>query len=178
MTICKNGTSRIADTDPGFDPTEREIERFWAKVDKAHPSGCWMWTGGINTNGYGCFWMRGTTRNAHRIAWILKHGRLALGIEVLHQCSNLGCVKHLFLGSAADIGRRLSKANHWSARRPERILKGEELPTAKLTDKKVREIRFLLRSGDMSQRSIAKGYGVTHKVIWQVKVRQTWKHVV
>lgn len=45
----------------------RVEERFWAKVDKS--DGCWVWTAGISSGGYGSFWLDGKNRRAHRVAY-------------------------------------------------------------------------------------------------------------
>lgn len=73
-------------------------DRFWSKVDRsAGPDGCWPWTAGINTYGYGKFWLDGHDVGAHRIAWELEHGDPPPpGVEIDHACHNgtgceLGC---------------------------------------------------------------------------------------
>ena len=41
---------------------------------------------------------------AHRYAWIVAHGPIAAGMQVLHKCDNPPCdrVDHLFLGTPQD----------------------------------------------------------------------------
>lgn len=34
---------------------EKLEKRFWAKVNKEGPNGCWIWKAGKNVDGYGCF---------------------------------------------------------------------------------------------------------------------------
>ena len=36
-------------------PRKTIEERFWPKVDKEHPSGCWVWMGCHDSFGYGTF---------------------------------------------------------------------------------------------------------------------------
>lgn len=69
-----------------------EIARFWAKVDKTAPGGCWQWTASLNTGGYGQFRADGTVRRAHRIAWELLAGPIPDGLMLDHRCFNKGCV--------------------------------------------------------------------------------------
>lgn len=73
--------------------------RFWLKVDKAGPGGCWIWLAHRTRDGYGSFHTRDpkvTTRFAHRIAYLLVRGELPTwnyrGIELDHLCRNTSCV--------------------------------------------------------------------------------------
>ena len=99
--------------------------RFWAKVDKNAPKGCWVWTAStfVGRNGYGKF-NAGTTAAtaktvyAHRFSYELVNGPISEGLDVLHACDNPPCVNpdHLRLGTpvdnAADMVRR--KRDAWS----------------------------------------------------------------
>lgn len=55
-------------------------------------------------------------------------------------------------------------------------MQGTKSPVAKLDDDKVREIKTLLSHG-LSQRSIAKMYGVCHTVIRGIALGNRWPHV-
>jgi hypothetical protein len=64
-------------------------ERFWEKVDKTNPSGCWIWRGSRMKNGYGRFGLgKGVVRFAHRVAYELVHGEASIPPEMilLHSC--------------------------------------------------------------------------------------------
>ena len=58
---------------------------------------CIKWSGSINPLGYGTRYFRKKMMNAHRAAWIEKHGEVAKGIDIDHLCRNRACVnlKHL-----------------------------------------------------------------------------------
>src|SRR5262245_13998742 len=71
-------------------PTPQERERFWRHVEK-RPDGCWVWTAALFTSGYGAFFLRGSTRRAHRVLYVWTHGEHDQ--EVLdHVCENRACV--------------------------------------------------------------------------------------
>jgi hypothetical protein len=93
-------------------------ERFWPKVDRNGPNGCWVWTGSLGAKGYGRIGSgaRGApTLLAHRVAWGFKHGPIPDGLFVCHKCDNPPCVnpEHLFLGTNRDnILDCMSKGRH------------------------------------------------------------------
>lgn len=89
-----------------FDMEQRR-EAFWAKVDKsAGPDACWIWQAARSVSNYGTFSWFGTNINAHRAAYMLTHGPIEPGKDVLHTCHNGvgGCVNpaHLYLGTDVD----------------------------------------------------------------------------
>lgn len=72
--------------------TEVEIARFESHFVKGADDECWLWTGAINSAGYGSFRWRGGTWNAHRIAYALAHGVVPVDQVVDHACRNHACV--------------------------------------------------------------------------------------
>lgn len=45
--------------------------RLWEKVDKNGTGGCWLWTGALDTWGYGCIWHEGRLIKVHRaVLWL------------------------------------------------------------------------------------------------------------
>ena len=67
--------------------------RFWLYVDKNGPDGCWLWTGGLGTGGYGQFKrVQATTDRAHRFAYELLIGPIPPGMQLDHLCRNRRCV--------------------------------------------------------------------------------------
>ncbi len=68
-------------------------ERFWAKVDKTAKAPCWIWTGWMNSEGYGRMWLnRHHNRRAHKIAYEQEHGAVPEGLVLDHLCRNRRCV--------------------------------------------------------------------------------------
>jgi hypothetical protein len=86
-----------------FDMEQRRIA-FWLKVDASGGNdACWIWQGARSISNYGTFRWFGHNINAHRAAYLLTHGPIKPGLDVLHTCHNGvgGCVnpRHLYLGT-------------------------------------------------------------------------------
>ena len=73
-----------------------DIDRFWSKVNKDAQGGCWQWTGGVTSWGYGQFHIlmngKRTNHRAHRVCWFLEHGTLGQESVLDHICRNRLCV--------------------------------------------------------------------------------------
>src|SRR3954463_5248397 len=95
-------------------------------------SGCWLWTAGVMSNGYGAHYEGSRQISAHRYSWKLHHGVIPSGLHVLHKCDTQLCVNpsHLFVGTNAD--------NVADARRKGRFPTGGRHPSSKLTEEDVR----------------------------------------
>jgi len=91
----------------------KEIEyRFWPKVKIRGPDECWLWRAKAKIRGYGQIFAWGRPQYAHRIAYALGKGPLALGDHVLHKCDVPLCCNpnHLFLGDqVANMKDRFAK---------------------------------------------------------------------
>lgn len=68
------------------------MDRFWLKVDKTGEGGCWVWTAGKFSSGYGAAVVNGRTRPAHRVSYELVVGDVPDGLQLDHLCRNRSCV--------------------------------------------------------------------------------------
>jgi HNH endonuclease len=66
--------------------------RFHAAI-QVDPTGCHLWTRSRNSRGYGVFYLDGKLRLAHRVAWLMAHGRWpSEDLKVDHICEVKACV--------------------------------------------------------------------------------------
>lgn len=93
-------------------------QRFWAKVDRSNPNGCWPWLGSKRKRGkgHGYFMVDGKSISAHRYALILATGGDRPGMEACHTCDNPPCCRddHLFWGTNADNMADMVKKGRWA----------------------------------------------------------------
>jgi hypothetical protein len=145
---------------------------------------CFLWTGAKGRRGYGQLCdpsNRRTQLRAHRVSYELAYGEFEARLYVCHRCDNPSCVnpKHLFLGTQTDNMRDAAAKGRMvcgSRLHPEMMRRGEQHGRHKLTEEDVVSIRGLNASG-MSQRKLAKIYGVSLPSVQDVIHRITWKHV-
>jgi hypothetical protein len=134
-------------------------------------SGCWLWLGAVNEDGYGRVGVRDgelwRNAHAHRHVYELLVGPIAAGKHLLHRCDNPCCVNpdHLFQGTP--------KTNKEDSVAKGRHVHGERHPASKLTDETA--LQILHASG--KYRDIAKKFGVHHSIVGGIKSRKHWKHL-
>ncbi len=151
-------------------------DRFWAKVDKADPSGCWVWLANRNNKGYGLFRPGGTAPKAltHRLSFAEVYGPIPLGRLVLHSCDNPACVNpaHLRLGdhkaNVADMDQR--------ARRVSSARKGGANPSSAASDTEVTFVRWHYVSGYPFP-DIARASGLSLPTVREYCVGKSFAHL-
>lgn len=90
--------------------TPAELTRF---IRKLRPEGeCLIWTGCLNSKGYGCVGHEGKVVLAHRLAHEAWVGPIPEGYEVDHTCRRTACCApiHLEAVTPAENVRRRSEA--------------------------------------------------------------------
>jgi hypothetical protein len=181
---------------------EEYKQRFLSRIDKGfHPKGCWVWTGTLDGNRYGVLWMNGKNEFTHRLAYAYAKGSIAPNMEVCHACDNPSCVRpsHLFQGThdknmkdmatkkRSALGKRNGRHTHpeTTARgdrsgarlHPDSYPRGSKHGQAKLTEKTVRVIRSLYRTGLYSQQTIANQFSVNQTMVGFIVRRKVWTHI-
>jgi len=136
-------------------------------------SGCLLWLAGGDGVGYGVVWTPAGKKGAHIASWEQANGRrVPLGLCVCHHCDVRPCIepRHLFLGTKADNNADMARKGR--ARPPMAI--GVANGNAKLNDDDIRRIRL----DDRNPKVIAPEYGVHWSVIYHIRQRRRWGHVV
>jgi hypothetical protein len=170
----------------------KDIERFFAKVDRNGPipahrpelGPCHVWTASCKRFGHGQFSIRRKMRLAHRVAFLIAHGRWPEPCAC-HHCDNPACVNvsHLFEGSKSDNNvDALAKGRHVAMRgdrhgrrtKPHQTARGERNGKSKLSDQDVRDIRANYALCRVSRNQLARRFGVSSSTVGKIVTGRAW----
>lgn len=149
-------------------------EKLLTKIKKLE-NGCWLFTGGKQSQGYGAIWDGEKQRRAHIVSYEIHVETIPKGLLVLHSCDNPWCVnpEHLFLGTHQDnVDDMRAKGRDSFGEN-----KGTNNGQAKLTEADVWDIRRLLSTGQYTQDQIGDMFGVTRGAIKGIKLGYTWSYL-
>lgn len=158
--------------------TASVLARVRASLAKhSAPDGsCRIWTGDRTRAGYGAVTLFDRRSRAHRLAWIVAHGReIPTGAYVLHSCHRRLCIAidHLRLGDHAENMRDMVKARrHYNG--PRKC--GTSNHNAVLTEQFVADLRSRHAAG-ASIASLGRTTGKPTEEIWRIVHGNGWRHV-
>lgn len=153
-------------------------------------SGCVLWIGAINEFGYGSARHKGKSWPAHRLSWTVTHGPIPNGLHVLHRCDNPPCINpaHLFLGTHLDNMRDMKAKgrfipapkrtgeSHYTKLKPHLIRRGEQAPSARLSEAQALDILRLCAEG-VPQSRIAQQFGLIQQTVSDIRRGKRWSHL-
>ena len=123
------------------------IEDIWKYVNKT--DSCWLWTGTLDKDGYGAWWLEGKLFRAHRAMMELAGRAIPPNLVSRHLCNVRNCVnpKHIVAGTVKEnVHDQLVLGTH------SRLKYSKEI---------VNKIRAEYESKQVSQRSLARKYGIS-----------------
>ena len=139
-------------------------KRFWARVRKT--TTCWLWTGKLNSEGFGRIYADRQAYKVHRYAFALLVGSISPGDDILHTCPNAHCVNpdHLQLRSAIQRDKRV--------RQKPKVTKESRMGNSRLTRSQAQAEAHAMReaynSGTVTQTAIATRYRLSQAQVSRI----------
>ena len=154
----------------GVPINEKDIARFWSKVNIEGDDDCWPWKSGLYWDGYGQFGIGKKKVRAHRVSYIINIGEIPESLFVLHKCDNPSCVnpKHLWIGTQLD--------NMQDMKNKGRSTYGDTA-NSKLSEEEVLCILKMASDTDMTDKQIADIYGVDRITINDILTGRRWEYL-
>lgn len=156
------------------------LETLKAKTKENPTTGCWEWQKSLSKEGgYGGVRHNKTRWKAHRLAYFLVHGEIPKRRVLCHTCDNPPCInpEHLFPGTQKDNTKDAIQKHRHSFRTNFIHKKGEDHIHAKLTERKVRRIRFLRGIKHLQLSQLAEMFNISIKTISRIVNRTAWNHI-
>lgn len=154
-------------------------DHFMSFVTPEPNSGCWLWTGGTNASasrGYGVFFFRKKSSQAHRVSYTLFRGEIPEGMHACHKCDVRLCVNpdHIFIGTRSDNMRDCVAKGRLSHNSPRGIL--NKRAARKLSDEQILEVFSLINQNSLSNQAIARRFGMCPEAIRKIRIGRAWAH--
>ena len=74
-------------------------------------SGCLLWTGALDKDGYGKIMVNSKRRLAHRVVYAMKHGSIDPALVIDHLCRNHACIEITHLEQVTRVANTLRGIN-------------------------------------------------------------------
>jgi predicted DNA-binding protein YlxM (UPF0122 family) len=140
--------------------------KLWSKIDKKGEDECWLYTGGLDRDGYGHFYYDGKTYQAHRAVHEVVIGPIPKDYHVCHACDNPTCCnpKHL----VADTPRENMRQKIERSR--------DAKPNFNHKTRWV--IRHLIKHGQFQQRLVGELYGINGTSARNIAQKDQYEYVL
>lgn len=148
-------------------PETSLLSKLQAAYIPVPESGCWLWEGRTDKDGYGITSYKCKAMKTHRASWIVFRGEIPKGFCVCHKCDNPSCINpdHLFVGTNLDNVKDRDKKN--------RAATMEKSGCTKFKKEDVIKIRNMHKDG-ISYNAIGKMFSTSATTIRRIVLRQTW----
>lgn len=136
-------------------------------------TGCWLWSGCINKNGYGILKMNNKVSLAHRIIYEHIAGKIPENLLACHHCDTPSCVNpdHIFIGTNKD------NSNDRDRKKRLHIKIGVINGRALFDNSQVLAIKDASKMGH-KRRHIAKYFNNRFAAIDDIIYNRRWKHIL
>ena len=150
--------------------TQKQVDKFWSNVDRRGEDECWTWLAYKQGSGHGQLTFGQKRYYAHRIAYYLSNADYNEFLCVIHKCDNPPCCnpKHLIQGTQSENMRDMVNKG--------RNTKGTEV-SGVLSEEQVLEIIRLNEEGYISQKGLARKFGVSYSQINRIVNGRRWRHL-
>ena len=151
-----------------IDSIARSLILSKSKLD--HVSGCWNWTAGKNSGGYGIVQFNGSKFSAHRLSYEAFIGPILNGLLACHKCDNVNCVNpdHIFIGTHDDNMRDMAEKG--------RSTRGEKGSRAAISESDAVKIFEMIKSG-AKVKNIMREFNVSRNTVKHIKGGGSWNHI-
>ena len=150
------------------------LARFEAKTLPINENGCIIWTGALNTKGYGVLGLSPVMQEAahgkriayaHRLSYEHFVDTIPAGLMMRHSCDTRACVNpaHLSVGTAKDNAEDCVTRNRHGS--------------TKLSREQVQQMRQRYTAGGITCKEMAAEFGVSTAQCYAIARRKYWKHV-
>jgi hypothetical protein len=155
------------------------LQRILEKLDKNGPvpahapelGPCWIWQGAKFNHGYGQIVIMHKYELVHRVSFKEHGNELSDDEDLLHRCDTKLCARpsHMTAGTHLD--------NMADMRSKKRQAVGTRVPTARLNDEKVKELRGLWKTNKHSAVALAARFDISERAARDAINYKSWKHV-
>lgn len=167
-------------------PIEELRDRLRDRATPEPMSGCWLWDGQPNAQGYGRITIgRRQVVLAHRFSYEIYVHPVERDVCVLHRCDVRICInpRHLFPGDRGVNARDMAAKGRQAVQRnpllrpicpPEKLRRGERHPNSRLTAETIRAIRQRFAAGEKKS-ALARAYGIAISHLTSIVTGALWK---